>query len=130
MNLTETGAALAKCSAYDNREASTMAIQAWHEALGDLAVGDVLTAIAEHYRDSTAFLMPGRVRELVKASQRAAYRRDLLARAKAKVDEIKACDLCDDSGYRLPLARRVCTHAELVRVDATAQLRAIRGGES
>jgi hypothetical protein len=64
MNLEETAAVLAKAAGYDNRTIGDANVLAWHEALGDLDIRDCLTAIAQHHRESTEYLMPVHIRRI------------------------------------------------------------------
>lgn len=64
MNLEETAAVLAKAAGYDNRTIGDANVMAWHEALGDLNVRDCLAAVAQHHRESDAYLMPVHVRRI------------------------------------------------------------------
>lgn len=75
MNATEAGQLLAFAALYDNRKVGDADIMAWLEAIGDLPFADAKTAVAAHYGSSTERLMPGHVRQRVKA-----MRADRLAR--------------------------------------------------
>lgn len=120
---------LADVARRDNRPPSHALLAMWHDALEDIDFYEAKAALKILNRETTDYLMPAHVRQAVKRV-RAEVARPSKAAMQAKRTAITTCTLCDDRGYRLPLARRVCTHAELVRIDATAQLRAIRGGES
>ncbi|MGN6200003.1 hypothetical protein [Humibacter sp.] len=61
MNIKETAAVLAKIKLGDNREVTTLVIQEWHDAIGDLAYADAVEAVRMHRRDSTDYLMPAHV---------------------------------------------------------------------
>jgi hypothetical protein len=77
MNLEEAAAVLAKAAGYDNRTVGDANVLAWHEALGDLDVGDALQAIAIHHRTSTDYLMPVHIRRLVADIRRERYEHEL-----------------------------------------------------
>lgn len=77
MNLEETGALLAKAAGYDNRTIGQGNVLAWHEALGDLRIDDCLTAVAQHHRTSTEYLMPAHVRRLAEEVRRERQDREL-----------------------------------------------------
>lgn len=64
MNKSDTAAILAKISAYDRRTVGEADIEAWTEALdGQITVQDALTAIRDHFRVSSDWLMPNVVIE-------------------------------------------------------------------
>lgn len=65
MNIEQTAVVLAKIAALDNRHDTDAAILAWHEAIGDLDYQDSLRAVAVHRMESTEYLMPAHVRQLV-----------------------------------------------------------------
>jgi hypothetical protein len=65
MNLEQTAAILAKVAALDGRNDTDSAILAWHEVIADLDYQDALRAVAMHRMESTEYLMPVHVRQLV-----------------------------------------------------------------
>lgn len=71
MNLTEAAVVLAKAAAFDRRTVGDADILAWHDALSDVAAGDCLAAVTEHYRGSTEWLMPAHVRRIANDLNRA-----------------------------------------------------------
>jgi hypothetical protein len=75
MNATEAGHLLAFAALYDNRKVSDPDVMAWLKAIGDLPYADAEEAVAAHYGSSTERIMPGHVRQRVKA-----MRADRLAR--------------------------------------------------
>jgi hypothetical protein len=75
VNGTEAGQLLAFAALYDNRKVGDADVMAWLEAIGDLPFDDAKTAVAGHYGSSTERIMPGHVRQRVKA-----MRADRLAR--------------------------------------------------
>ena len=62
MNFKETATLMAKIHVYDNRKVDEPTVLAWHEALGDLPLDECLAAVAEHFRESTRWIMPADVR--------------------------------------------------------------------
>lgn len=70
MNAEEMGDLLAFAALYDNRKASDPDVVAWLKAIGDLPYADAEAAVAAHYGQSTERIMPGHVRQLVKAMRR------------------------------------------------------------
>jgi hypothetical protein len=64
MNIEQTANVLAKAAAIDNRNQSDAAILAWHEIIGDLDYRDALNAVAQHRRESDAYLMPVHIRRI------------------------------------------------------------------
>lgn len=125
MNRTETAKALGKAIAYDNREPSRMMIEAWHEALGDFDLADVLDAIGRHYASSPEFIQPAHVRAQIGQMRRARSLQDRRDRAGAAQSAIRQCALCDERGYRLPGRGVVCTHREVRAVGASSRLRRV-----
>lgn len=71
MNVTETGKVLAKIQAFDNRNVDDATTIAWQEILEPYTLADCLSAVTDHFRVSTDWLMPAHVVELVKARQKA-----------------------------------------------------------
>lgn len=86
MNVHEAATVLAKAAAYDRRTVGEADILAWHEALADLDAGGALDAVAAHYRDSTDWLMPAHVRQLVADLQRQRRRAELDAAHNGAID--------------------------------------------
>ena len=75
MNAEEAGQLLAFAALYDNRKVSDPDVMAWLKAIGDLPYADCDTAVAGHYGATTDRIMPGHIRDRVKA-----IRRDRIAR--------------------------------------------------
>lgn len=67
MNLSEAGQILALATAYDRRTVGDADIAAWHAALDDLTFIDCKIAVRKHYRNTSRWLMPADVRELVRS---------------------------------------------------------------
>lgn len=61
---------LGTAAVYDRRTVGELDARAWADALDDLDPCDCADAVRRHYRDSTAWLMPARVRELVTVLRR------------------------------------------------------------
>lgn len=72
MNHDEIVTMLQIMSAYDSRKIDGPSIAAWKEAAARAhwRSRDALESIHEHYAKSTAWLMPGHVTELIRASKR------------------------------------------------------------
>jgi hypothetical protein len=70
MNLIEAGRVLTKIVSYDNRTTGKANILAWHEALSDLDEQECLDAVAAHFRESDAWLLPVHIRRRVAAARR------------------------------------------------------------
>lgn len=58
MNLAETHALLTLAATLDNRRFDDAAVVAWQEILADQPFDDCRTAVINHFRDSTEYLMP------------------------------------------------------------------------
>lgn len=71
--LAEAAELLVLASAYDSRKPDHARARAWHDALADLDPDDCATAVRAHYRNSTDFVMPAHIRQLVRqyANERA-----------------------------------------------------------
>lgn len=65
MNIEQTAVVLAKVAALDNRTDTDSAVLAWHEVIGDLDYQDALRAVAIHRMESTEYLMPAHIRQIV-----------------------------------------------------------------
>lgn len=66
MNINETTQALALAQAFDNRTVGEVNIRAWHSVLGDADAADVMTAIRDHYAETTEWIMPAHIRTAVR----------------------------------------------------------------
>jgi len=87
MDPVEASAALTVAAAFDNRNVTRETAIVWAEALPDVTLADARAAIKRHYADSTAYLMPGHVKALVKT-----VRADRLARVQAPVPNVNPDD--------------------------------------
>lgn len=79
MTPSEAAQALAKASAFDNRQVSETAAYAWAEVLATHTLDEVSQAIAEHYANSTAFVLPGHIAAIIKARRDATDLRQIPA---------------------------------------------------
>lgn len=64
MNTIETSKLLTLASLVDNRAVSPELVQVWQGLLDDISYADAIEALKEHYRTSTAWLMPATIRDL------------------------------------------------------------------
>lgn len=62
---SETAQLLAIVSAYDNRKVSAEMVEAWHYTIGDLDYEPASRAVVEHFRSSTAWIMPAHIIAIV-----------------------------------------------------------------
>lgn len=122
--MQETGALLAMCAAYDSREASEIQLRAWADALAEVPFGEAQAAVKEHYatRMETRRMMPGDVLRLVREARRPS-RADRVAELRSRWEAVKACELCDEHGYRLPKRLSLCSHRAPSAIGAAAQVR-------
>lgn len=88
MTPAEVARVLAKCQAYDRRTVGKADIAAWHEALGDLDLPSALAAVAEHYRDETAWIMPAHIRRLSRTRPEHRPLREALMEQAGRFDEV------------------------------------------
>jgi len=58
---SQTAKLLAKAQLVDNRTVDAMTVAAWHEIVGPLDFDDAMTALTEHRRASTDYLMPAHI---------------------------------------------------------------------
>jgi hypothetical protein len=75
VNATEAGKLLGLIALYDNRKVGPEDVVAWLKAIGDLPFADCEQAAAQYYATETDRVMPGHIRQRVKA-----IRADRLAR--------------------------------------------------
>ena len=61
MNLAETDQLLTVIHNIDRRLIDDATVLVWQEILGDLHFADCVQAITEHFRESTAYLMPAHI---------------------------------------------------------------------
>lgn len=66
MTPEQTADVLTLIAARDRRTVGKVDVMAWHEDIGDLSFEDARAAVALHFRQSTDWLMPKHVRDLVK----------------------------------------------------------------
>jgi hypothetical protein len=106
VNVTEVGKLLALMAIYDNRKAAEPDIAAWLKAIGDLPYADCEAAVISHYgSESTERIMPGHVRQRVRA-----MRSERLAR---EIMPAPPPGLTDNPGaYRAALRRRISEIAD------------------
>lgn len=116
MNLEETIDLLTTAAAYDRRTVGKTDAVAWHAAVGDLPFGDAQAAVIGHYTDCNDWLMPGHVRQRVKA-----MRADRLARHPLPAPDPAIAD--DTTRYRESLA------ASIESIADGKQVRRAIGGE-
>ena len=69
VNLDETAKLLTVIAAYDNRNVTRETVVVWHQALGHLTLDVAQQAVVLHFKESTAYLMPGHVHALGKRVQ-------------------------------------------------------------
>ncbi len=81
---------LGKAAAYDRRTVGEADVLAWHEAIGDLDPDDAFAAVAQHYRDTTDWIMPAHVRRIAKELARDRYRRASEERAARALEAERA----------------------------------------
>lgn len=67
MNLAETSALLTLIRVLDNRRVDDATLTAWQEILADVEFADTRAAVIEHFRTSTAYLLPAHARTGAKA---------------------------------------------------------------
>lgn len=77
MDLDATAKLLTVIAAYDNRNVQRETVIVWHQSVGHLDYDIAVQAVALHFKESTAYLMPGhvnvaarRVQELLDREQR------------------------------------------------------------
>jgi hypothetical protein len=63
---SEIALLLGAAAARDRRTVGETDVLAWHEDLGDLDFADAREAVSRHYRQSTDWIMPAHVRQLVR----------------------------------------------------------------
>jgi uncharacterized protein (DUF58 family) len=63
---SEVALLLGAATARDRRTVGETDVLAWHEDLGDLDFADAREAVSRHYRQSTDWIMPGHIRQLVR----------------------------------------------------------------
>lgn len=61
MDLDETAKLLTVIAAYDNRNVQRETVLVWHQSVGHLQLSVAQQAVALHFKESTAYLMPGHV---------------------------------------------------------------------
>jgi hypothetical protein len=100
MTLEETVDLLTVATAFDRRTVGEGDVIAWHAAIGDLGLDDARAAAIAHYRDSTEWIMPGHVRQRVRA-----MRSERLAR---EITPAPPAELTDNAhAYQEALQRRI-----------------------
>lgn len=115
MTLEETIDLLAVAAAFDRRTVGEGDALAWQAAIGDLDFADSHAAVVAHYRDSTDWIMPGHVRQRVKA-----MRADRIGRG---IPAAPPPELTDEPGrYRQAI------RAEVTRIANGMDVRRALGG--
>lgn len=90
MTPAEAAKVLAVAAIYDRRTIGQIEAREWALALDDLDPRECAEAIREHYRTSTVWLMPGHVRDRVKAARRTAIERRHTDQVLAGIEQAKA----------------------------------------
>lgn len=126
MNPAEVSQVLAKAAAFDLRTVGQADVLAWLEAIGDLDVDDALAAVTRHYRDTTEWLKPAHIRQLVddiqrerrRARREAAEERAALEAAPTRDRSAEVADLLGALRARLgPYDPTVLRRAEWVHAE-------------
>lgn len=115
MNGSQVALILAKAQAFDNRTVGETNIGAWQEALEDVDFEQAMTAVTEHYRDSTDWLMPSHI---VKKIADVKFQQRIKLKAAGPCDFPSGLDLKQEAEYRSFWQMYVCRGAS--RDDATA----------
>lgn len=66
MTLEEVAKLLTVAAVYDNRRVFEETVKAWHKALHALPYDVAQEAVVLHFKESTAYLMPGHVTQLAR----------------------------------------------------------------
>jgi hypothetical protein len=66
MRRSEISLLLGVMAAYDRRTTGETDVAAWLDVIGDLDFADAVQAVKDHYRESSAWVMPADVRHRVK----------------------------------------------------------------
>ena len=80
MDLDETAKLLTVIAAYDNRNVQRETVIVWHQAVGHLDLTVAQQAVALHFKESTAYLMPGHVNAAARRVQDELDRQQRLSR--------------------------------------------------
>lgn len=80
MDLDETAKLLTVIAAYDNRNVQRETVIVWHQAVGHLNLTIAQQAVALHFKESTAYLMPGHVNAAARRVQDELDRQQRLSR--------------------------------------------------
>jgi hypothetical protein len=80
MDLDETAKLLTVIAAYDNRNVQRETVIVWHQAVGHLQLTVAQQAVALHFKESTAYLMPGHVNAAARRVQDELDRQQRLSR--------------------------------------------------
>lgn len=75
MTKSEMAKVLSTAAAFDNRNVDKAMVEAWHLAIGRLDFTDCQQAVAEHYQNDTAWLMPAHIKERVRLIGNARWER-------------------------------------------------------
>lgn len=85
MNMTETAKLLTVASMIDNRKVEDETVIAWHRAIGHLGFEAAQAAVLTHFGESTEYLLPGHVSDIVRRMRTMAERES--RRRPAAVDQ-------------------------------------------
>lgn len=69
MTRAEVAMLLGLAAARDRRTVGETDVAAWHTDLGDLTFEEAREALNQHFRESTAWLMPAHLRDLVRVAR-------------------------------------------------------------
>jgi hypothetical protein len=72
MNTEQLTMLLARIQVLDNRQVDQLTIEAWSPLLANITYSDAVTAVNEHFTESTDYLQPAHIVGRVRAKRRAA----------------------------------------------------------
>ncbi len=88
MDLDETAKLLTVIAAYDNRNVQRETVIVWQQALAHLTLDVAQQAVVLHFKESTAYLLPGHVNACARRVQDEQARRHRLARPAIEQQQI------------------------------------------
>lgn len=105
MNKNDTALVLAKCAAFDNRKPDAAAVEAWTDSLDpEVTLKDAYQAVAQHYADDTAWIMPAHVNRACRALRHARVTDEINRAALTPPEELNGDPLLEAAWKRDVLA--------------------------
>lgn len=105
MDLDETAKLLTVIAAYDNRNVQRETVIVWQQALAHLTLDVAQQAVVLHFKESTAYLLPGHVNAAARRVQDALDRQQRLSRPALEAAQVTLDRAAHEAEFQEALAK-------------------------